>query len=88
MLGTVLRDGVALRHQYFCNAIFVRHCIAGVHSVSIDKVSVSPLYVDHEPQAKDRSKPSDVHHANVAVYIAMSGGVDSSMAAALLKQKV
>lgn len=47
-----------------------------------------PEWEDHEPGPDDRSKEAKAQNVADLVYVAMSGGVDSSMAAALLKQKV
>jgi PP-loop superfamily ATP-utilizing enzyme len=46
------------------------------------------VYVDHEPALDEKSISILSSMLTLLVYVAMSGGVDSSLAAALLKKKV
>ena len=73
--------------QFFCTSS-LRQAGAEAASPAVQNINSTALYIDHEPKVDDRGNSQFIYQADHSVYVAMSGGVDSSMAAALLKKKV
>jgi hypothetical protein len=88
MLRVVSTCNIGLICRKFSCTSFLRQAGAEAAPPAVQNINSTPLYIDHEPKVDDRGNSQFIYQADHSVYVAMSGGVDSSMAAALLKKKV